>query len=150
MSAAPSPPRLEPNCDVRKLPISPTEAFILSRIDGVSGVLDLSNATGLPESIVLDALDHLSAVGAIVYPGARRSPPAGDTNANGTRAPDAPQAPMRRATLARQPEFRDRMAVGGRVWSVWCATTEACSMKRSTSPWTNAWTCSSSSSRSTW
>src|SRR5688572_30605945 len=93
MSAAPSPPRLEPNCDVRKLPISPTEAFILSRIDGVSGVLDLSNATGLPESIVLDALDHLSAVGAIVYPGARRSPPAGDTNANGTRAPDAPQAP---------------------------------------------------------
>lgn len=116
MSAAPSPPRLEPNCDVRKLPISPTEAFILSRIDGVSGVLDLSNATGLPESIIVDALDHLSAVGAIVYAGARRSPPAGEGNANGPRGPAAAQAPdeprdTREAPRAPRPDGGRRSGV---------------------------------------
>jgi len=75
MSAAQNLPRLEPDCDVRKLPISPTEAFVLSRIDGASSVLDLSNSTGLPESTIAEALAHLAAVGAIRY-----TPPGSTTN----------------------------------------------------------------------
>jgi cytochrome c-type biogenesis protein CcmH/NrfG len=73
-SAASTPPHLAGGCDIRKLPITPTEAFVLSRIDGQSRVLDLSHATGLPESLVIDALERLSALGAIVYSGGARAP----------------------------------------------------------------------------
>jgi curved DNA-binding protein CbpA len=58
---------------VRKLPLSPTEGFVLSRIDGSSTAVDLSNATGLPESTVVEALARLRSLGAIRYPDA---PPA--------------------------------------------------------------------------
>jgi len=95
-SAAPIPPRVEPNCDVRRLPISPTEAFVLSRIDGTSGVRDLSNATGLPESTVAEALEHLSAVGAIVYGAAKASTatkPSTPTQESAPARESAPRSP---------------------------------------------------------
>ena len=83
-STASSRPLLAPDVDVRKLPLSPTEGFVLSRIDGASTAIDLSHATGLPESTVVEALARLRHLGAIRYPDA---PPASSPRAAGGLRP---------------------------------------------------------------
>jgi len=74
---------------VRKLPLSPTEGFVLSRIDGASTAVDLSHATGLPESTVVEALARLRHLGAIRYP---EAPPASSPRpaASAPRPPSGP------------------------------------------------------------
>src|SRR4051812_47787635 len=51
--------------DVRSLPIGPTEAFVLSRIDGPGTVSDLVIATGLPVDEVQAIVTRLIALGAV-------------------------------------------------------------------------------------
>ena len=54
MSAAPLLPLPILGVDPRSLPIGPREAFVLSQIDGVAGVAELSAGTGFDEDTVID------------------------------------------------------------------------------------------------
>lgn len=52
-------------CDVRSLPLSPSEAFLLSRIDGCMSEEDLGSMTGVDVSKLHDNLERLAQLGAI-------------------------------------------------------------------------------------
>jgi curved DNA-binding protein CbpA len=76
-------PRLTPGCEIQTLPLTPGDAFLLSRIDGTLHEEDLAALTGLPSGVVARVLDRLSAMGAIEFdrapgPAARpaQTPPA--------------------------------------------------------------------------
>jgi curved DNA-binding protein CbpA len=60
-------PRPLPGCDIRKLPLSPTEAFLLSRIDATVSERELSLITGLSPPLVASALDRLAELGVIAF-----------------------------------------------------------------------------------
>ena len=57
--------RLVAGVDVRQLPIGPTEAFVLSRIDGQGTLEDLSIASGLALEEVAGIVRRLAALGAV-------------------------------------------------------------------------------------
>jgi curved DNA-binding protein CbpA len=61
--------------DVRKLPIGPTEAFVLSRLDGHSDVHEIALTTGLSSEQVTIALQLLVKLGAVRWPAAPSAPP---------------------------------------------------------------------------
>lgn len=69
------PPRVIQGLDVRTLPLSPEEAFVLSRIDGRTAAADIALATGLAESRVLECLRRLQELGAVGFGGAPGAPP---------------------------------------------------------------------------
>ena len=56
-------PRQVPGCDLRSLPLTPSEAYVLSRIDGTLSTQDLSTMTGLPADEVDKTLDRLADLG---------------------------------------------------------------------------------------
>ena len=56
--------------DIRSLPLEPRDAFVLSRVDGVSTTADILAATGLDAAGVEAALDRLAVLGAIRWDGA--------------------------------------------------------------------------------
>ena len=58
-------PRLVPACDVRRLPLTPTEGYLLSRIDGHVSAIELCLMTGLGRDDVDKALEHLTELGAV-------------------------------------------------------------------------------------
>jgi curved DNA-binding protein CbpA len=58
-------PRPVPGRDIRSLPLTPTEAFVFSRIDAGVTERDLVLSTGLSPADVAAALDRLHALGAI-------------------------------------------------------------------------------------
>ncbi len=72
-------PRLVASCDVRRLPLSPTEGYLLSRIDGHVSVIELCLMTGLGHDDVVKALEHLAELGAVTY---------GSTSPRASVAPD--------------------------------------------------------------
>jgi curved DNA-binding protein CbpA len=76
-----------PGIDVRRLPIGPEEAFILSRVDGRLATPDIAASTGLSEERVHAALGRLLALGAIQY-----GAPPSERPAARQSAPDAPQS----------------------------------------------------------
>ncbi|AKF09244.1 J domain-containing protein [Sandaracinus amylolyticus] len=53
--------------DLRSLPLTPTEGFILSRIDGVATIDDLSDLTNLDVSDVVIAIGRLIELGAVEW-----------------------------------------------------------------------------------
>ena len=55
--------------DIRELPLEPTHAFVLSRVDGRTTVNEISSATGLALGDVESALRHLAKLGAVDYAG---------------------------------------------------------------------------------
>lgn len=59
------PPRLVDGLDVRSLPLSPEDAFVLSRVDGYAAAGEIAASTGLPEERVVACLQRLRALGAI-------------------------------------------------------------------------------------
>lgn len=61
------PPRPIHGLDVRSLPLSPEDAFVLSRVDGSTPASEIAAATGLSEERVLQCLDHLRQLGAISF-----------------------------------------------------------------------------------
>ncbi len=68
------PPRLTSGLDVRSLPLSPEQAFVLSRVDGSATVSGIAASTGLPEERVAAALERLHELGAISYGGSSKPP----------------------------------------------------------------------------
>lgn len=58
-------PRLLPGTDLRGLPISPAEAFVVSRIDGATNVSDIAEETGKSPEEVLLLVERLVALGAV-------------------------------------------------------------------------------------
>jgi curved DNA-binding protein CbpA len=66
---------------MRSLPIGPEEAFILSRIDGVTNESDIVASTGLDESRVRAGLTRLAALGAIRFDTVREQASSGPSSA---------------------------------------------------------------------
>ena len=71
-------PRLLEGVDLRKLPLTPQEAFILSRVDGTATDAEIVLATGLDANVVRTALEKFAELGAIAWnaPATARSPKA--------------------------------------------------------------------------
>jgi curved DNA-binding protein CbpA len=67
-------PRLLPGTDLRGLPLSPTEAFVVSRVDGVTSVAEIAEETGKPLAEVVALLERLVALGALTLNEPARSP----------------------------------------------------------------------------
>jgi len=57
--------RLAPGVDLRALPITPEDAFVLSRLDGTSTETDIALATGLDPGVVRASLAKLARLGAV-------------------------------------------------------------------------------------
>jgi tetratricopeptide (TPR) repeat protein len=53
--------------DLRALPLTPEDAFVLSRVDGSATEEDIAMATGLDVRVVQGALDKLAGLGALHY-----------------------------------------------------------------------------------
>lgn len=92
-------PRLVPGCNVKSLPLTPRDAFLLSRADGTVDEQELALLTGFAPEEVAAMLDRLAALGAIVLTG-------GAASQTQLRAPPEPAAEdlaqMRRQVLARK------------------------------------------------
>ncbi len=58
-------PHLVDGVDLRSLPIGPEEAFVLSRIDGLTSAVDIASSTGLAGDVVSEILARLAALGAV-------------------------------------------------------------------------------------
>ncbi len=68
-------PRPVEGIDVRSLPLGPEDAFVLTRVDGISSDTDIVAATGLDLERVRTSLSRLAELGAIVYDDAPSIPP---------------------------------------------------------------------------
>jgi DNA-binding transcriptional ArsR family regulator len=68
-------PHLVEGIDLRALPIGPAEAFVLSRVDGVTTVLEIAEAAGLEPATVAATLSALTRLGAVRFD----EPNAGDS-----------------------------------------------------------------------
>jgi len=60
-------PRIASGLDVRSLPIGPEEAFVLSRVDGVSSEADIAEVTNFSAQDVARILSRLAELGAVVF-----------------------------------------------------------------------------------
>jgi hypothetical protein len=61
-------PSLDPDVDLRELPLTPEEAFVASRLDGATDAKGLANGTGLPPERIEAALEKLASLGAVERP----------------------------------------------------------------------------------
>jgi curved DNA-binding protein CbpA len=67
-------PRLLPGTDLRGLPLSPAEAFVVSRIDGATNVAEIAEETGKSIEEVQELLERLVGLGAVALDEPQRSP----------------------------------------------------------------------------
>ncbi len=58
-------PRVRAGVDVRKLPLDPTDGFVLTRIDGQTSIHAIAQMTGLPEFSVTTSVEKLTGLGAV-------------------------------------------------------------------------------------
>lgn len=58
-------PRVLPGVDFRKLPLDPTDGFVLTRIDGATTIAAIAQTTGLPEGSVASCVDKLKGLGVV-------------------------------------------------------------------------------------
>jgi curved DNA-binding protein CbpA len=83
--------------DPRGLPLSPTDGFVLSRIDGAMSDGELAVSTGLPEELVLASLTKLEGLGLITFEGGAGKPPpqtpSAPTDTAAARTTAEPKAP---------------------------------------------------------
>ena len=87
-------PELVQGMDVRTLPLSALEGFVLSRIDGRAPVREIVAVTGLPADQVQQMLDRLLSLGAMRWKGEAAVPagmPAKPPVPPQAKAPPAPQ-----------------------------------------------------------
>ena len=111
-------PKPKSGVDVRKLPITPAEAFVLSRVDGKSNGSEIALATGIPAADVLAILQKLDGLGAVQYgdgikPQSPASAPRNPTPvAAGPRPPSSPSPvpPMGRVQVSYDPLELDEPA----------------------------------------
>jgi len=85
--------------DIRALPLSPAEAFVLSRVDGMSTVAEIAEQTGTSNEGVQALLERLAALGAVSFD----EPPVSQQR----RAGPSPAAVS--AVIARAPMVETRM-----------------------------------------
>ena len=73
--------------DLRGVALSPTDGFVLSRIDGVCDELELTAATGLPGEQVRACLSKLESLGVVTFDGPRPVGPVGVVSAPASAPP---------------------------------------------------------------
>jgi len=88
--------------DIMKLPLSTTEGFVLSRIDGASSVEDISIMSGIEQGQVLKILERLRELGAVECAWMPRATPTA-SRASMPGRPSAPEA-ARPAVQAQAPD----------------------------------------------
>ena len=69
-------PRVLPGVDFRKLPLDPTDGFVLTRIDGATTIASIAQTTGLPEGSVASCIDKLKGLGVVDMIDPSKPPPA--------------------------------------------------------------------------
>jgi curved DNA-binding protein CbpA len=84
-------PRINPSCNLRALPLTPQDAFVLSRVDGYSTVDSLGQITGFGDSVV-PILHKLHQFGALLE-GLPEGAPATNTAPPPPRPPPPPPRP---------------------------------------------------------
>lgn len=117
MADSPPRPTARPGLDWRTLPIGPTEAFVLSRLDGRSDPSQIALMTGVSEAEVIVILDRLEGLGAISFrsdgfktpppPKAPHLPPAPSAAPAPTIIDTRPKPPVYDATLLDEPADLD-------------------------------------------
>lgn len=60
-------PRLVQGVDIKNLRLTPSQGYILSRVDGQATEDAISTATGIPKSLVTEAIDKLVEMGALRF-----------------------------------------------------------------------------------
>jgi len=101
-------PRPKSGCDIKSLPLSPAEAFLLSRIDATTNERDLSMMTGISPADIATALDRLARLGAIEFdgpPDAAKSAPRAQTSAGPAPAAVSPARPPMPPSARTQPSM---------------------------------------------
>jgi hypothetical protein len=86
-------PRLLPGTDLRGLPLSPAEAFVVSRIDGGTNIGEIAEETGKSPDEVEALLERLAALGAVTID-------------------EPPPSPERRASPAPAPRTSGALRIG--------------------------------------
>jgi curved DNA-binding protein CbpA len=82
--------RLADGVDLRALPLTPEDAFVLSHLDGTASESDIALATGLDAQVIRRSLDKLNGLGALAESSAQPTPrsprplPAGSAHPSGT------------------------------------------------------------------
>ena len=71
-------PSLVSGIDVFSLPLSPKEGFVLSRVDGVSSVEDISIMAGVKQDELLNILEKLADLKVVKLPWVAAKPPAAE------------------------------------------------------------------------
>ncbi len=100
-------PRPIPGCDLRKLPLTPQDAFVLSRIDGLVSEAALASMTGLAPDAVRETLNRLADLRAVTWDGCQPKPAPAVALANAplqTGRPAMPPPPTPRTDNARHEE----------------------------------------------
>lgn len=69
-------PRLRPGVDIRQFKLDPMDGFLMTRIDGKLGPVELARETGLPDFSVARALEKLEKLGVIEIVDPSAPPPA--------------------------------------------------------------------------
>lgn len=89
-------PLLNSKADFRTIKLSPTEGFVMSRVDGHSSYADLCNVTGLGAAATLEILRKLKSVGLIHNPGETPKTPVPAQPSDSVAEPESTRS--RRAT----------------------------------------------------
>jgi tetratricopeptide (TPR) repeat protein len=93
-------PQLVGGVDIRTLPLTALDGFVLSRIDGRTRLGEIVAMTGLPDPQVREIVERLVALGAVTLPGAGGA--ASPTSQSGIRGGSLPQS----GTFNAQPASR--------------------------------------------
>ncbi len=123
--AVAQPPRVNRSVDIKKLPLRPEEAFVFSRVDGLTSPKDIALTTGMSTAQVEQALDRLAELGALDGWRVRREPSVSGT----LPRPNATQQPPSGKRSAPPPSVDDGFVAvpdldisaseQHRVWKLW-------------------------------
>src|ERR1700722_7019955 len=94
-------PKLRSGGDIKSLPLTPADGFLLSRLDATADEQELAAVTGFAVERVVEMLDRLTSLGAIEYARAGAGAPqpqvpaatASQTRVRATQAPPAARPP---------------------------------------------------------
>ncbi|MET0591528.1 MAG: DnaJ domain-containing protein, partial [Polyangiaceae bacterium] len=86
-------PRIVAGRDIRSLPLTPPDAFLLSRIDGSLTEVELASLTGFDLSTVVATVDRLASLGAIEFARGSEVVQTPRTEVNPRPAPQVQQPP---------------------------------------------------------
>lgn len=107
-------PQLNSKADFRTVKLSPTEGFVMSRVDGQSSYAEICNVTGLGAPATLEILRKLKSAGLIHNPGEPPIVPSKETATPLPRkAPTPPPGPVDEASS--EPRQRRMTAKPGKT-----------------------------------